>query len=74
VTRDRATPLERFGAFLALDSPHAAELQRGLARRGVLADSRGLRLRLGPAPYLSEAQLEASIERLGEAVRALDGR
>ena len=74
VTRDRATPLERFGAFLALDSPRAAELQRDLARRGVLTDSRGLRLRLGPAPYLSDGQLEESIERLGEAVRALDAR
>lgn len=73
VTRDRATPLERFGAFLALDSPRAAELQRALAGRGVLVDSRGRRLRLGPAPYLSDAQLDAAVERLGEAARELRG-
>jgi kynureninase len=70
-TRDRETPLDRFGAFLALESPYAAELQRGLARRGVLADSRGPRLRLGPAPYLSDEQLDAAVARLGEAAREL---
>jgi kynureninase len=71
VTRDRETPLDRFGAFLALESPHAAELRRALAERGVLADHRGGRLRLGPAPYLADAQLETAVERLGEAVRTL---
>jgi kynureninase len=71
VTRDRETPLDRFGAFLALESPHAAALQRALLARGVLADSRGRRLRLGPAPYLSDGQLELAVERLGEAARAV---
>jgi kynureninase len=71
VTRDRATPLERFGGFLALESPRAAELQRALAARGVLVDSRGRHLRLGPAPYLSDDQLDATIGYLGEVVRAL---
>jgi kynureninase len=71
VTRDRETPLERFGAFLALDSPRAAELRRALEAAGVHTDSRGRHLRLGPAPYLSDAQLEAAVERLGEIVRAL---
>lgn len=70
LSRDRDTPLERFGAFLALESPRAGDLQRALAARGVLADSRGRYLRLGPAPYLSDSQLETSIERLGEAARA----
>ncbi|HYG67188.1 MAG TPA: kynureninase, partial [Anaeromyxobacteraceae bacterium] len=69
VTRDRKTPLDRFGGFLALESPKAGELQRALASRGVLADSRGRHLRLGPAPYLSDAQLEAAIAHLGELVR-----
>lgn len=71
VGRDRSTPLDRFGAFLALDTPRAAALQRALAARGVLADSRGRHLRLGPAPYLDDAQLEAAVERLGEAAREL---
>jgi kynureninase len=72
LTRDRGTSLDRLGAFLALDSPHAAALQRALAARGVLADSRGRHLRLGPAPYLDDAQLEAAVERLGEAARSLE--
>jgi kynureninase len=69
VTRDRETPLERFGAFLALRSPRAAELQHALAQRGVLTDTRGDSLRLGPAPYLADAQLEAAVDALGAVVR-----
>jgi kynureninase len=68
VTRDRDTPLERFGAFLALRSPRAPELQQALARRGVLTDSRGTWLRLGPAPYLSDAQIEEAVGVLGSVV------
>jgi kynureninase len=71
MTRDRDTPLGQFGGFLALESPHAAEIQRAMAERGVLCDSRGRYLRLGPAPYLSDDQLEAAIERLGEVARGV---
>lgn len=70
VTRDRETPLDRFGGFLALRSPFADELQRTLAERGVLTDSRGDYLRLGPAPYLADAQLEEAVATLGAAVTA----
>jgi kynureninase len=65
VTRDRDTPLDRFGGFLALRSPRAAELQRALAQRGVLTDTRAHWLRAGPAPYLSDAQLEEAVGALG---------
>jgi kynureninase len=67
VTRDRATPLSAFGGFLALRSPQrpAERLQQQLRERGVETDSRGDHLRLGPAPYLSDAQLDAAIEALG---------
>jgi kynureninase len=71
ITRDRETPLDRYGAFLALRTPHADALQRGLAERGVLTDSRGAWLRLGPAPYLSDDQLEAAVGLLGEALANL---
>ena len=71
VRRDRATPLARIGGFLALRSPRAGELQRALAARGVSTDQRGEILRLGPAPYLSDAQLDAAGAALGEAARAL---
>jgi kynureninase len=66
ITRDRATPLQDVGGFLALRSPVAGDLQRALARRGVLTDSRGTWLRLGPAPYLADEQLRAAIDALGE--------
>jgi kynureninase len=71
VTRDRALHLDRVGGFLALRSPRAGELQRALSQRGVLTDSRGPWLRLGPAPYLSDHQLETAIALLGEAVTEL---
>jgi kynureninase len=72
ITRDRETSSECRGGFLALVSPHAEALQRALAERGVLADSRGRHLRLGPAPYLSDAQLEAAVAALGDALRRYD--
>jgi kynureninase len=64
-------PLARLAGFLALRSPHAAELQRRLAERGIFSDSRGDVLRLGPAPYLSDAQLRDAVAGLGEVARAL---
>jgi kynureninase len=71
ITRDRATPLDRYGAFLALRSPVAGELKAALAGRGVMTDSRGPWLRLGPAPYLADEQLYRAVELLGEALRSL---
>ena len=65
VTRDRDTPLDAFGGFLALESERAEELSRGLLDAGVVTDSRGRYLRLGPAPYHSDEQLETAIEELG---------
>ncbi|HEX7089580.1 MAG TPA: hypothetical protein VF192_05555 [Longimicrobiales bacterium] len=73
ITRDRATPLDAFGAFLALRSPHAGELVRRLREHGVYADSRGDVLRLGPAPYLSDRQLDDATAALVESVRSLRG-
>jgi kynureninase len=70
---ERAEPLEHFGGFLAIECPQSPALARRLADDGVLTDARGRYLRLGPAPYLSDTQLEAAIERLGVAVSALSG-
>ena len=67
ITRDREAPLDQFGGFLALHSARAAELQAALLERGVFTDHRGEFLRFGPAPYLSDDQLERSIGEL-EAV------
>ncbi len=69
IDRDRVTPAERFAGFLALRSPHASALRAGLRAAGVLSDSRGEVLRLGPAPYLADAQLVEAMARLGEVAR-----
>jgi kynureninase len=66
VTRDRSTPTEQVAGFLALRSPRAGELSRRLRARGVWTDFRGDVLRLGPAPYLSDTQLDMGIAALGE--------
>jgi kynureninase len=73
ITRDRTTPPRAFGGFLALRSPHAERLRQALRGRGISTDSRGSSLRLGPAPYLCDAQLEAAIVALGEALTAGEG-
>jgi selenocysteine lyase/cysteine desulfurase len=71
VTRDRATPADGFAGFVALRSPWAGRLRELLHARGVMTDSRGEVLRLGPAPYLSDAQIETAVAVLGEVVRDL---
>jgi selenocysteine lyase/cysteine desulfurase len=71
ISRDRATAPADLGGFLTLRTPHAPRLRDGLARRGVRADSRGRHLRLGPAPYLADAQLEAAVGALGDALDEL---
>lgn len=70
VARDRVTPLDRLAGFLALKSPRAGELSKALLARGVYTDFRGEVLRLGPAPYLSDRQLDAAMSHLGEVARA----
>jgi selenocysteine lyase/cysteine desulfurase len=70
VSRDRDCPLGEIGGFLALRSPVATSLARSLHDRGVWTDARGEVLRLGPAPYLSDRQLQDAIGVLGEVVRA----
>jgi kynureninase len=68
ISRDRAVPLEAVGGFLALRTLRAAEVCRELAARGVMTDVRGDTLRLGPAPYLSDHQLEDAILALGQVL------
>ena len=72
ITRDRRVPLTQIAGFLALTSPRAGEVSAALRVRGVWTDYRGESLRLGPAPYLSDAQLDRAIDVLGEVVRALE--
>lgn len=69
VRRRRDVPLTEIGGFLALETARAQELSRALLARGVTSDARAGYLRLGPAPYLSDFQLDRGIEILGEIVR-----
>lgn len=68
ITRDRKAPLSEVAGFLALQSPIAGELAQRLHKQGVLVDARGDVLRFGPAPYLSDRQLEAAIGALRSVV------
>ena len=69
ITRDRSLRPEQVAGFLALRSSQAGAIQAGLHARGVMTDYRGDVIRLGPAPYLSDAQLDAAVAALGEVAR-----
>jgi kynureninase len=63
IRRDGDVPLDQIGGFLVLWSEHAGEISRRLKEAGVWTDYRGNALRLGPAPYLCDAQLMEAIIR-----------
>jgi kynureninase len=56
-----------FGGFLALEVPNAEDVSDRLREQGVLTDSRGRWLRLGPAPYLTDEQLTRAAELIAAA-------
>jgi kynureninase len=58
---------EPFGGFVAVEIDDAEAVRRRLVEAGVATDSRARFLRLGPAPYLSDAQLEEALRRLERA-------
>ncbi|MEM8962072.1 MAG: kynureninase [Acidobacteriota bacterium] len=66
VLRRPVVSLAEIGGFLMLETPHAEAFDQALRERGVLVDHRGTRLRLGPAPYLSDRQLRDVVGHLGE--------
>jgi kynureninase len=66
-------PAARRAGFLAVRAPAAATISAALRERGVLTDSRGDILRLGPAPYLTDHQLRDAVARLGDTIVALGG-
>jgi kynureninase len=57
-------PDDRRAGFLAIRSKQAGQMSQALRRRGVLTDFRGDVLRLGPAPYLDDAQLVEAVRLL----------
>ena len=68
VARVTPMPEERRGGFLALRMPEAPAVAQALRARGVFVDARGDVLRLGPAPYLRDDQLEDAVAILGEVL------
>lgn len=70
ISRDRDVPLQRLGGFLALRSAQAERICRSLHEQGVFTDQRADILRLGPAPYLSDRQLEEAMAILASVVAA----
>lgn len=59
----------RRGAFVAVRHPQAAALSRTLLERQILTDSRGDLLRLGPAPYVRDEEIEHALDALAALVR-----
>jgi kynureninase len=64
-------PEERRGGFLAIRTARAADIVSALRARGVFVDARGDILRMGPAPYLDDQQLDDGVAALGETLRNL---
>jgi kynureninase len=70
VARVEAMPDDRRAGFLALRVPNAPSVAHTLRQRGVFVDARGDILRLGPAPYLRDDQLEDAVAMIGEVLPA----
>ena len=69
--RVEAVPEERRAGFLAVRTPRAADIVLALRARGVFVDARGDILRIGPAPYLDDQQLDSGVAALGETLEDL---
>ena len=61
-------PDDRRAGFLAIRTGHAKAVVRLLRDRGVYIDSRRDILRVGPAPYLRDDQLRATIAAIGDVL------
>lgn len=61
---------ERRGGFVAVRVPDAAGATRALREKNVVVDHRGELLRLGPAPYLTDDELDAAVREVRAAVGA----
>ena len=71
IARIIEVPAAERAGFVAIRSPHAATIVTDLRARAVFADSRSHILRLGPAPYVSNAQLLQAVAALAEVLRGL---
>lgn len=65
---------ERRGGFVAVRTPFASKLTDALREKSVWVDSRGENVRLGPAPYLLDEELDRGVDVVVETARALARR
>lgn len=65
--------LDGIAGFLALRAPDASAFAKALRSRGVHADARDDLLRLGPAPYVTDEQLDSALAALAGLVRETRG-
>jgi selenocysteine lyase/cysteine desulfurase len=72
IDRDRSLALGSLAGFLALRTSKTAVLVEKLRAGGVDVDARGEVLRFGPAPYLSDRQLDDAMAILGEVAKTLE--
>jgi kynureninase len=66
-----AVPEERRAGFLAVRTPRAPDIVSALRTRGVFIDARGDMVRIGPAPYLNDQQLDDGVAALAETLKEL---
>jgi kynureninase len=68
---DVVTPRgEGRGGFVSVRVPDASAVVTELERRGVSTDARGAMLRLGPAPYVTDDEIDRAVATLREVLRA----
>ncbi|MDI3282048.1 aminotransferase class V-fold PLP-dependent enzyme [Polyangium sp. 15x6] len=60
---------ERRGAFVAVRSPGAGNVVERLRAREVFVDSRGELVRIGPAPYLTDDEIDRGTIAVAEEIR-----
>jgi kynureninase len=60
---------DAIGGFLAIPAPRAGKIQQALRKQSIWTDYRGDMLRVGPAPYVTDAQLERAAEAIRSALR-----
>jgi kynureninase len=67
-----ATPAEDSarGGFVAIRHPDATAIVRALRERNVFTDARGSLLRLGPAPYVTDDEIDRALAELRSVARA----
>ena len=64
-----ATRNDAIGGFLAIPARRAGKSQHALRKQNIWTDYRGDMLRVGPAPYVTDAQLEIATEAIRNALR-----